>query len=92
MIRHPNHLYSEQLRFRSVFLTYFFTVIFNILLSPSRGSTDSIVTRLGAGRLGGSIPGRDREQVYFFLPLRLDRLWASPILLSNGYLGLFPRG
>jgi hypothetical protein len=28
----------------------------------------------------------------FTFPCRPDRFWGSPILLSNGYRGLFPRG
>jgi hypothetical protein len=38
----------------------------------------------------GSIPDRGRE--FFFQPLRPDRLWGPPSLLSNGYRGPIPLG
>jgi hypothetical protein len=31
-------------------------------------------------------------RIFFSSPPRLDRVWGSPSLLSNGYLGLFLRG
>jgi hypothetical protein len=37
-----------------------------------------------------SIPGGGWE--FFFSPLRPERLWSPPSLLSNGYQGLFPWG
>jgi hypothetical protein len=55
----------------------------------SWGSSVSIVTDY---RLDdrGSIP--DTGRGFFFLPLRPDRLWGPPSLLSNGYQGSFPWG
>jgi hypothetical protein len=58
----------------------------------SRGSSGSIVSDYELDDRG-SIPDRGRE--FFFWPLRPDRLWGPPSLLSNGYWGTggsFPGG
>jgi hypothetical protein len=58
----------------------------------SRDSSVSVATRLRTGRLGfyGSIPGGGWE--FFSSPLRPERLWRPPSLLSSGYQRLFPWG
>jgi hypothetical protein len=38
----------------------------------------------------GSIAGRGKR--FFSSPLRPDRFWGTPSLLSNGHRGFFPRG
>jgi hypothetical protein len=53
------------------------------------GSSGSIVSDYGLDDRG-SIP--DRGRGFFFLPLRPDRLWAPPSLLSSGNRGPFPGG
>jgi hypothetical protein len=51
-------------------------------LCGSRGSSGNIVPDYGLDDRG-SIP--DRGKGFFFQPLRPDRLWGPPSLLSNGY-------
>jgi hypothetical protein len=52
-------------------------------------SSVSIVSDCGLDDQG-LIP--DRSKIFFFQPLRPDRLWGPPSFLFNGYRGSFPRG
>jgi hypothetical protein len=58
-------------------------------LNKSRGSSGATVSDYWLADRG-SIP--DRARGFFLQPLRPDRLWSPPSLLSNGYRGSFPRG
>jgi hypothetical protein len=59
-------------------------LIIAIIIKQSRGSSGSTVFDCGLDDLG-SVP--DRSRGFFFKPLRPDRLWGPPSLLSNGYQG-----
>jgi hypothetical protein len=58
-------------------------------LLRSRSSSVSIVSDYGLYYRGSIL---DRGRGFFFWPLRPDRLWGPPSLLSNGYRGPFPGG
>jgi hypothetical protein len=62
-------------------------IIIIIIIIVSQVSSVGIAT-------GYWLDGRVRfpaVQDFFFSQQRPDRLWGSPIVLSNGYHGLFPR-
>jgi hypothetical protein len=56
-----------------------------------RDSSDSVMTRLRAGRkrIRVSIPSMDKR--FFSSRQRPDRFWGPPNLLYNGYGSCFPR-
>jgi hypothetical protein len=58
----------------------------------SRDSSVSIETGLRSGRPGFNSWRDQRTGFSFSWPLRPDRLWCPPSLLSSGYWGLFPGG
>jgi hypothetical protein len=66
-------------------------ILCNILMLRSRDSAVGKATGywLGGGGVGIQVPVGSRN---FSFPSLPDRLWGSPILLSNGYRGLYPRG
>jgi hypothetical protein len=57
----------------------------------SRDSAVGIATGYGLNDRGFGVRVPIGSRV-FSSPRRPDRLWGSPNLLSNGYLGRFPRG
>jgi hypothetical protein len=71
-------------------MNYFgrFIPYFEPYYSRSRRSSGSTVSDY---RLydRGLIP--DRGRGFLFWPMRPDRLWGSPSLLSNGHQGFFPQ-
>jgi hypothetical protein len=57
----------------------------------SRGSSVGIAIGYGLDDRGVGVRVLVGSRI-FFPPRRPDRLWSLSSLLSNGYLGLFPRG
>jgi hypothetical protein len=55
----------------------------------SQGSSVSIVSDYGLDDRGSIL---DRGRGFFFYPIRPDRLWGPPSLLSNGYRGVISLG
>jgi hypothetical protein len=69
-------------------------MILGIIMAVYRRSQDSVVgiaTSCGLDEqgVGVRVPVRERT---FTSPCHPDGLWGPPNLLSNGHLGLFPRG
>lgn len=64
-------------------------LILAIVRVESRNSSVGIATVYGLDGLG-SILGKAKR--FFSAPQLSDRLWGPSNLISNAYLGLFPRG
>jgi hypothetical protein len=62
-----------------------------IILSRSRDTSVGIATGYGLDDRGVGVRAPVGSRI-FSSPRRPDRPWSPPNLLSNGYLGLFPRG
>jgi hypothetical protein len=60
-------------------------------ISPYTDSVVGIPIGYGLDGRGVGVLGPIGSRI-FSSPRRLDRLWGSPSLLSNGYRGLFLRG
>jgi hypothetical protein len=58
----------------------------------SRGSSVSIVSDYGMDDRAIEVRSPTGAEDFSSSPLRPDRLWGPPSLLSNGYRGFFPRG
>jgi hypothetical protein len=72
------------------FLRILLSVVWKVPIgNESRDSSVGIATEYGQNDRG-SIPKRSKS--FSSTPQRPNQLWGPPILLFNGYGGLFPRG